>query len=83
MFAEIAETHQRSQKQGQRQSHGHKSDAHVEKQSQQNARFQSFTDHFIDVKPQKLHEQDENHDEKREQESAQKRLYNILVQFLQ
>ena len=72
MLAEIAETHQRGQKQGQRQSHGYESDAHVEKQFQQNHRFQAFPDHVVDVKPQKLHEQNENHDEEREQESAQK-----------
>lgn len=79
MFAEIAKTHQRSQKQGQRQSHGYESNAHVEKQFQQNDCFQAFSDHVVDIKPQKLHEQNENHDEKREKECAQKRLYNILV----
>ena len=79
MLTEVAETHQRGQQQSQRQCPRDESDGHVEKQLRQNLQFQPFADEVIDIKPQKLHVQDEQDDEEGEQESAQKRADNIAV----
>ena len=46
------------------------------------AEVEAFSNELIHVFPQELHEQDEDHDEKREQESAQERLGDVSVEFL-
>ena len=83
MLAEVAETHQRSQQQGQRQSHGDESDRHISKQFSQHIHFQPLANEIVDIKPQPLHEQNEQHDEEREEEHAQTGTDNIAVQFFQ
>lgn len=77
MLTEVAEAHQRGQQQSQRQSHRDKGDGSVEKQLRQDTPFQAFAHQIIDIQPQKLHDEDENHDEERENERADERLGNI------
>ena len=62
-LAQIAEGHQRSQQDGQRQGHGHHGHGSIEKQFGQNRHFETLPYHLIDVPPQKLHEYDEEADE--------------------
>ena len=82
MFAEITETHQQGQEQGQGQRHGDCGNRSVEKQLRYNLEFQSFADQIIHIKPHELHHPDEHHNKKGEDEGSQKRFGDIAVEFL-
>ena len=82
MLAEVAETHQQSQEQGQWQRHGYGGDGGVKQQLGYNLEFQSFTYQVVDIEPYELHHPDKHHDEEGEYKGAQKRFGDITVKFL-
>ncbi len=62
-LAQVAECHERRQEHRQGQRHGHDGEGGVEKQLGQDAHFDAFAYQFIDIFPQKLHQQHKEADE--------------------
>ena len=77
IFAEIAESHKRCQKDGKWQSRRHHSERGIEKQLADHTDCQALADKIVDIPPQELHQHNEKTDKKRHHQQRKKPLKHI------
>ena len=81
LLAHISERNERSQQNGQRQSHRHQRDAGIPEKFGQNLHRQTLADQIIDITPKELHNQHEKTHKKRSHKKQQELFEDIRIYF--
>lgn len=81
-FAEVAHSHDRSEEDGDRESHRDESSRGIEQQFGDAGELEALTHHIVDILPDELHKKHKDRDRESKEEGAEERAEDKAVEFL-